>query len=196
MSRKTPETKAKLLSTHFGAQYQPLNNFLAEVNLMHSTKLTAVGGEVKLNDSNTLVEVGVSDFNGRQIPTTENGYIDALVIGYGKEIKQNEVTNPALVTMSHKRADFPNWLLNSELVLKKNSNEQIRIRVSELVIDEAPQVVRAEWVKELERTIKIEGNQELEITLASAKGAALSATHDEFIAVNFYGVKFSNRKTA
>lgn len=196
MARKNPSTKANLLKTYFGPKYNPATQFLAEMNLLHSTKLTAVGGEVKLNDSNTLVEIGVSDFNGRQIPTTENGFIDAVVIGYGKAAKDDAVTNPALVAMSHKRSDLPAWLLNSELVLKKNGTEQFRMRVSELVIEAEPQTVRAEWVKELERGLKVEGGQDLEITLASAKGATLSATHDEFVAINLYGVKFSDRKTA
>lgn len=200
MSRKTPKTKADLLDKLFNTptvkRYLPANHFLAEINLLHSTKLTAVGGEVKLNDSNTLVEIGVSDFNGRQIPTTENGFIDAVSIGYGKELKANGVTNPAVVAMSHKRADMPAWLLNSEIVLKKNGTEQFRMRVGELVIDAEPRVIRGEWIKELERGLKVEGGQDLEITLASAKGGALSVTHDEFVAINLYGVKFSDRKTA
>ena len=200
MSRKSPKSKAELLDKLFNTptvkKYDPKNQFLAEINLLHATKLTAVGGEVKLNDSNTLVEIGVSDFNGRQIPTTENGFIDAVVIGYGKELKANGVTNPAVVAMSHKRSDMPAWLLNSEIVLKKNGTEQFRMRVAELVIEAEPRVIRAEWIKELERGIKVEGGQDLEITLASAKGGTLSATHHEFVAVNLYGVKFSDRKTA
>jgi hypothetical protein len=196
MSRKNPAVKAKLLTTYFGTKYNPANNFLSEMNILHSTKLTAVGGEVKLNDSNTKVDIGVSDFNGTQIATTENGFIDAVVIGYGKELKANAVTNPALVLMSHKRSDMPAWLLKSEIVLKRNGTEQFRMRVEELVIEAEPQVIRSEWIKELERGLKVEGQQDLEITLASSKGATMSGTHDEFISINLYGVKFSDRKTA
>lgn len=204
--RKIPKAKADLLNTLFNKpknanspgveRYNPASQFLAEVNLLHSGKLTAIGGEVKLNDSNTRVDVGVSDFNGLQIPTTENGFIDAVVFSYGKELKANGVTNPAVVMMSHKRADMPAWLLKSEIVLKKNSTEQFRIRIEELVIEAEPRVVRSEWAKELERALKIEGGQDLEIVIASAKDAAVSSTHDEFFAINFYGVKFSDRKTA
>lgn len=202
MGRKLPKTKADLLNKLFNdpksaiKRYNPDSQFLAEINLLHSGKLSAIGGEVKLNDSNTRVDVGVSDFNGLQIPTTENGFIDAVVFGYGKELKANGVTNPAVVQMSHKRTDMPAWLLKSEIVLKKNSVEQFRIRIEELAFDAEPRTVRSEWAKELERALKIEGGQDLEIVIASAKGAALSATHDEFFSINFYGVKFSDRKTA
>jgi hypothetical protein len=196
MGRKNATIKAQLLTTHFGAKYTPANNFLTELNLLHSTKINSVGGEIKLNDSNTLVETGVSDFQGLKIPASENGFIDAVAFRYGKTLIADAVTNPAIVSMSAKRSDFPVWLLNSELVLKKNGTEQFRMRVGELVFEAEPQKVRSEWVKELERALKVEGGQDLEITLASAKGAALSTTHHEFVGINLYGVKFSDRKTA
>jgi hypothetical protein len=36
---------------------------------LHSVKLVSIGGEQALNDANSKVEVGVSDFNGTLTPT-------------------------------------------------------------------------------------------------------------------------------
>ena len=86
-----------------------------------------------MNDANSKVETGISDFNGTLTPTDSDGLIRAVTVRFGKSTKTDAPISPALVDYSELKKDFPSWLLNSELVLKNRGVEQFRMRVSELV---------------------------------------------------------------
>jgi hypothetical protein len=199
MARKKDQgTKKGILTALFGTKYRPADQFLAELNLKHSVKVIGIGGEQALNDANTKQEVGISDFNGTLTPTDSVGFIDAVICRFGKSTETDAPASPAVVTFSEKKADFPSWLLNSELILKKQMVEQFRIRISELVLLGDPQIPAAEWAKELERAVKVEGGQDLQIYLSTPKGVTLDTTTIKhyYLSVDLYGVKFGDRKNA
>jgi len=196
MAKKTTGDLINILKNkYFIGKYDPSRQYIAELNLLHSTKLIGIGGEQALNDSNSKVEVGVSDFNGTLTPTDANGLLRALTVSYGLHAGAAAPASEALVNYSELKKDFPAWLLNSELVLKNRGIEQFRIRVSELVLLDNTQVVASEWAKELEKTIKVEGGQDLQLFINTPKGAVLDTVDKHhYVRVNLYGIKFADRK--
>ncbi len=190
MERKTLEQRIKILKdNYFQGRYNPSTHSLNELNLLHTKKISGLGGEQTLNDANTKKEIGISDFVNTQVPSDANGLISAITLEYGSH---ETVTNPALIEYSPLASTMPAWLKNSELVLKSKGAEQFRIRVSELAVLEKPRVPQSEWAKELERTLKVVGNQDLQLFLATPEGATL-ATGNHFVRVNLYGTKFAER---
>ena len=192
MKRTTNDVINILKGVYFPNSYSPQTHYLSELNLLNAKQLTSVGGEQMLNDANTKKEIGKSDFTGTQVPSDANGLIGAITVEYGTD-DDGSVTNPALITYSAIKEDMPAWLLNSELVVKSKSVEQFRIRVSELVLGELAKTVPSEWAKQLERTLKVTGNQDLQLFLATPEGAALTSGVNTFVRVNLYGTKFAPR---
>ncbi len=200
MARKnTKDLVAVLGNVYFKGIYDAAKHFIQEVALLHSTRISAVGGEQRLNDANTSVEVGVSDFNGTQIPSDFRGLIRGLAVRYGKVTKTGNpdpaAISPATINYSSKRSDFPAWLRNSELVIKASGVEAMRMRVEEFLTAADKDEVPSEWAKEFEKTIKVTGGQDIELYLNTAKGATLDADNWEFIQLVIYGLKFGDRKT-
>ena len=209
MKRNPKEIVDTLLRYHKGV-YDPTTSFLQELTLVHSVKMpTSGGGEFPLNNSNTKRLVGLSDFQGEQVPPDANGLIRAIVIRYGDKtcvvagsigkdpdaLDGSTHTTPAIIDYLETRACFPPWLLQSELVLRSSSQEAFRVRIAEFVPSAAPDRVPSEWAKELEKTIKIEGNQTMQLYLNTPEGAYdPSASKDEYVQVVLYGVKFAARK--
>ncbi len=199
MAKKSTADFIRILKDrYFPQKYNPTTQFISELNLLHSVKLVSIGGEQALNDANSKVEVGVSDFNGTLAPTDADGLIRAVAVRFGKSTATNAPASPALINYSELKSDFPSWLLNSELILKNRGFEQFRIRVAELVLAKESEVVASEWAKELEKTIKVEGGQDLQIFLSTPKGAIMDTTTDkhQYIQVVLYGMKFGDRKAA
>lgn len=197
MARKSIKDLIQVIATvYFKGIYDAAKHYIQEVALLHSTVITGVGGEQKLNDANTKVLVGVSDFNGTQVPTDLRGLIRGMAVRYGKITKTGNATPPsaALITYSAKRSEFPAWLLNSEVVLKASGVEALRMRVEEFVIAIENDEVPSEWAKEFEKTIKVTGSQDLEIYLNTPQGAALSGTDHEYLQLVIYALKFADRK--
>jgi hypothetical protein len=191
MARKTTNDFIPVLrDVYFKGEYAPQSHYLAELNLLQTKRLSGLGGEQMLNDANTKKLIGISDFTGTQVPSDAQGIINALTVEYGQHATES---NAALIDYSSLKASFPAWLLNSELVLKSKSVEQFRIRVSELVTNEKPQVVVSEWNKQLERALKVTSNQDLQLFLSTPDGAALESGLNHFIRVNLYGIKFAPR---
>lgn len=197
MSKKTNKELISILQdTYFKGKYNPTTHYIAEQTILHSCKIAgAGGGEMALNDANTKMIVGESDFNGTQLPTDANGLIRAAVVRYGEETTNGGKGNPALIPYSEKKADFPDWLLNSELVAKVGNTEVFRQRVVDFLPSEMPQSVPSEWAKEFERTIKTVGGQDMQLFLNSTKGSELKAGSTQFLQVVMYGVKFGERKS-
>lgn len=200
MARKSIKDYIAILgNVYFKGFYDSAKHFIQEVALLHSTRLSAVGGEQRLNDANTSVEVGVSDFNGTQVPSDFRGLIRGLAVRYGKISKDGNpdpnAISPATINYSSKRSDFPAWLRNSEIVFKASGVEALRMRVDEFLTAADKDEVPSEWAKEFEKTIKVTGGQDLELYLNTAKGAALSSTEWEYIQLVIYGLKFGDRKT-
>ncbi len=190
MERKSTTEKINILkNVYFKGQYDPATHSLNELNLLHTKKLTGLGGEQTLNDANTKKEIGISDFTSTQVPSDANGLISAIGLEYGTDATE---TNPALIDYSPLASVMPAWLKNSELVLKSKGAEQFRIRVSELAVLEKPRVVPVAFAKELERTLKIFGNQDLQLFIATPDGATL-AVGNHFVRVNLYGIKIAER---
>lgn len=196
MAKKTTGDMINILANkYFKGKYTPQTSYIAELNLLHSTKIIGVGGEQTLNDSNSKVEVGISDFNGTLLPTDAQGLIRALTFEYALATGAVAPANEALVSYSPLKSTMPAWLLNSEVVMKNRGIEQFRIRVSELVVMKEPEVIASEWAKELEKTIKIEGGQDLQLFLNTPKGAVLDTVDKHhYVRVNLYGMKFADRK--
>lgn len=197
MSKKaTKELISILQDAYFKNKYNPTTHYIAEQTILHSCKIAgAGGGEMALNDANTKMIVGESDFNGTQLPTDAHGLIRAGIVRYGKELKAGASNNPALINYSEKKADFPAWLLNSELVAKVGNTEVFRQRIVDFLPSEMPQSVPSEWAKEFERTIKTVGGQDMQLFLNSTKGSALDADEFEYLQVVLFGIKFSERKS-
>lgn len=196
MAKKTTGDMINILANkYFKGKYTPQTSYIAELNLLHSTKIIGVGGEQTLNDSNSKVEVGISDFNGTLLPTDAQGLIRALTFEYALATGAVAPVNEALVSYSPLKSTMPAWLLNSEVVMKNRGIEQFRIRVSELVVMKEPEIIASEWAKELEKTIKIEGGQDLQLFLNTPKGAVLDTVDKHhYVRVNLYGMKFADRK--
>lgn len=190
MSKKTTMDLIKILQTrYFKGTYNPETHYVNELNLLQTKEIIGLGGEQKLNDANTKVLVGISDFNGTQIPSDANGLISAISVEYGTHASE---TNAALIDYKTLKSEMPAWLLNSELVVKSKSVEQFRIRVSEIAPVDKPRTYQSEFAKELERTLKVVGGQDLELFLSTPSGATLaSAKH--YVRLNLYGLKFAAR---
>ncbi len=188
--KKSTDFIPVLRDVYFKGEYSPNSHYLAELDILHSQRITGLGGEQMLNDANTKKEVGISDFTGTQVPSEANGLINAICVQYGKDAA---ITNPALITYSPLASTMPAWLLNSELVLKSRGVEQFRIRVSEVALLEKSRNVVAEWAKQLERALKVIGNQDLQLFIATPTGATLEAAQNHFVRVNLYGLKFAQR---
>lgn len=198
MQRKNTADYVRILAEkYFPGKYNPSSQYISEMALTHSVKMVSIGGEQALNDANSRVEVGVSDFNGTLTPTDAKGLVRALTVGFGISNEIAAPSSPALVKYAYQRSAFPAWLLNSELILKIGNVEAIRIRVSDLVIGTTTDRVVADWAKELEKTIKCEGGQDLQILLSTPKGAAIAEADGkhQYIQVNLYGIKFGDRKS-
>lgn len=199
MARKSTADFIRILKDkYFPTKYNPASQFISELNLLHSVKLVSIGGEQSLNDANSKVEVGVSDFNGTLTPTDADGLIRAVAVRFGKSTETTAPASPALVSYSELKEAFPAWLLNSELILKNRGFEQFRVRIQELVLAQKSDVVASEWCKELEKTIKVEGGQDLQLFLSTPKGAVMDTTTDkhQYLQVVLYGMKFGDRKNA
>lgn len=197
MAKKSTADFIRILKDkYFPGKYKPDTQFISELNLLHSVELLSIGGEQSLNDANSKVEVGISDFNGTLTPTDADGLIRGVLVRFGKTAEA--VASPALVNYSELKEAFPAWLLNSELILKNRGFEQFRIRVQELVLSSKSDAVPSEYCKELEKTIKVEGGQDLQLFLSTPKGAIMDKTIDkhQFIQVVMYGIKFGDRKNA
>lgn len=198
MARKSTADFIRILKDkYFPGKYKPDTQFISELNLLHSVELVSIGGEQSLNDANSKVEVGISDFNGTLTPTDADGLLRAVAVRFGSTTEATALS-PALISYSELKKDFPAWLLNSELILKNRGFEQFRIRVQELVLADNSNVVASEWVKELEKTIKVEGGQDLQLFLSTPKGAQMDKTTNkhQYIQVVMYGIKFGDRKNA
>jgi hypothetical protein len=191
MKKNIQEYIKILQQAYFPQKYNPQSQYLNELSLLHTQQITGLGGEQTLNDSNTKVEVGISDFNGTLTPTDAQGLIRALTVEYGSHATE---TNGALIAYSPLLSTMPAWLKNSEVVVKLRGVEQSRIRVSELGVSDKPRTVVSEWAKELERTLKIEGGEDLQLYLVSPKGAVLDGALKHFVRVNLFGIKFADRK--
>jgi intergrase/recombinase len=69
--------------------------------------------------------------------------------------------------------------------------------VAELVLAKESEVVASEWAKELEKTIKVEGGQDLQIFLSTQSAIMDTTTSSTSIFRLFYnGMKFGDRKAA
>jgi len=197
MAKKTTRDYITILQeNYFKGEYHPQTKFINELNLLHSTRILGIGGEQALNDANSKVEVGISDFNGTLTPTDAKGLMRAMTIRYGTSSKD---VSPALVKYSEIETDFPAWLLNSEIIIKTGSVEALRTRVNDLVLGSKPDKVASEWAKEFEKTVKISGGQDLQIYLSTPKGAeqdkgTAESPKFDYVAVNLYGIKFGDRK--
>jgi len=202
ITRRTPREIVDALKNYHN-NYAPSTHMVQELTLLHAVKMpTAGGGEFPLNNANTKRLVGVSDFQGEQIPSDATGLLRALVIRYGTvdwtgDPAKSTDASPAVVNYLETRANFPAWLLQSEIVLKSSSNELLRIRVAELVpsasVDRAPY----DWAKEFEKLVRVEGSQTLQVYLNTPEGASdPNATKDEYIQVVMYGVKIAPRTKA
>jgi hypothetical protein len=199
MAKKSTADFIRIMqSKYFPTKYKPETQFISELNLLHSVKLVSVGGEQALNDANSKVEVGISDFNGTLTPTDADGLIRGVAVRFGKSTAVEAPASPALVSYSELKEAFPAWLLNSELILKNRGFEQFRVRIQELVLADKANVVASEWCKELEKTIKVEGGQDLQLFLSTPKGAIMDTAVDkhQYLQVVLYGIKFGDRKNA
>lgn len=187
---------AIIANVYFKGIYDSAKHYIQEVTLLHSQQIVGVGGEQKLNDASTKVEVGVSDFNGTQVPTDFRGLIRGIAIRYGKLTKTGNATpkSPALIPFSAKRSDFPAWLLSSEIVMKAGGVEALRMRVEEFVLGVDRDDVASEWAKEFEKTVKVVGGQDLELFINTPKGAEVLSTDYEYLQLVIYGLKFGERK--
>lgn len=210
MRRKTSQDLLNNLKIYFKGTYDPNSHFLQELSLVHGVKMpTTGGGEFPLNNANTKQLVGISDFQGTIVPSDATGLIRAVIVRYGSYTCKVETgagrdpeaidgtthTSPALVDYKEIRADFPAWLLNSELVLKTRGRECFRMRIQDVVPSEKCQKVPSEWAKELEKTIKISGGQDLQLFLNTPEYASdPTAGKDDFVQVVLYGIKFAPRK--
>jgi hypothetical protein len=198
MERKSTTEKISILkNVYFKGQYDPSTHSLNELNLLHAKQLTGLGGEQTLNDANTKKQIGISDFVNTQVPSDATGLISAIAVEYGSHTPESggtAETNPALIEYSPLASTMPTWLKNSELVLKSKGAEQFRVRVSELAVLDKPRVVPSAFAKELERTLKVQGNQDLQLFLATPDGATLTSGKSHFIRVNLYGIKFATRE--
>ncbi len=198
--RRNAKEIVDAVKAYFPNVYRPETHFLQELTLLHGIQMPiAGGGEFPLNNANTKRLVGLSDFQGEQIPADASGLLRAVVIRYGTVAAPAEgvaIPSPAVIEYLETRANFPAWLLNSELVLKSSSQEMFRIRVAEFVPSAAAQKIPAEWAKELEKTLKVEGSQTLTLYLNTPEGASdPNADKIEYLQVVLYGVKFAARKT-
>ena len=200
ITRRNPNEIVKALEAYHKGVYSPSTHMVQELSLLHAVKMpTAGGGEFPLNNANTKRLVGVSDFQGEQIPSDATGLLRAIVVRYGTidwtgDPAKSPDASPAVVNYLETRSNFPAWLLQSEVVLKSSSNELLRIRIAELVpsasVDRAPY----DWAKEFEKLIKVDGNQTLQVYLNTPEGASdPNATKDEYIQVVIYGVKIAPR---
>src|SRR5574344_1497118 len=201
MSKHNTETLARrLANNYFRGVYDPSACFIQGVALLHSNQITGIGGEQKLNDANTKVLVGISDFNGKQLPNDFNGLIRGMVFRYASETitQTNNINNPASPVYAQLYSElvsaFPAWLRNSEVVFKIRGIEAIRIRVEELLLGAASDKIPADWSKDFEKTIKVKGGEDLEIFLNTPSGATMDSTKYHFVQLVIYGIKFAPRK--
>ena len=196
MKKKSSELIA-ILAKYFVGKYDAAKSYITELTLMHAVEVTSAGGgEMALNDANTKVLVGVSDFNGTAIPSSASGLLRAISVKYGSVVStaKDFEADPAGQKYSEVKADFPAWLLNSEIIVRANNVEHIRTRVSETVLLQASQLTASEFAKELVKTIKVVGAQDLQIFLATPKGSTLDNTKKHFVRVDLYGLSFGERK--
>lgn len=203
ITRRNPKEIVNALEAYHNGVYSPKTHMIQELSLLHSVKMpTSGGGEFPLNNANTKRLVGVSDFQGEQIPSDATGLLRAIVVRYGTadwsgDPATSQNVSPAIVNYLETRANFPAWLLQSEVVLKSSSNELLRIRIAELVPSASPDKVPYDWAKEFEKLIKVEGNQTLQVYLNTPEGASdPNPTKDEYIQVVIYGVKIAPRTKA
>ncbi|NTW18183.1 MAG: hypothetical protein HGA42_00615 [Nostocales cyanobacterium W4_Combined_metabat2_030] len=177
-------------------KYNPATQFLAELALMNTKKLTSIGGEQPLNDANTKVLVGVSDFNGTLTPTDAIGLIRALSVKYSSQPAATTGfdATPAGQVYTEIKSEFPAWLLNSEIVMRTGGIENFRMRVSETVLLDKAQLIPSETAKEFEKFIKVTGGQDLQIFLSTPEGAVMDDTKQHFVRTDLYGIKFGDRK--
>lgn len=185
---------------YFQGVYSPKTHLLQDCVLLHSEKMpVAGGGEFPLNNANTKRLVGVSDFQGEQIPMDASGIIRAVVIRFGDvaAVEGQAAPSPATINYLETRAAMPPWLLQSELVLKSASQEMFRIRVADFVPSAAPDKIPGDWAKELQKVVKIDGGQAMTLYLNTPEGASdPSASKHEYVQVNLIGAKFSLRAKA
>ena len=196
MKKKASELVA-ILAKYFVGKYDAAKSYITELSLMHAVEVTSAGGgEMALNDANTKVLVGVSDFNGTAIPSSASGLLRAISVKYGSVVSTATgfEADPAGQKYSEVKADFPAWLLNSEIIVRANNVEHIRTRVSETVLLQASQLTASEFAKELVKTIKVVGAQDLQIFLATPKNSTLDNTKKHFVRVDLYGLSFGERK--
>ena len=196
MSKKGTAEFVKALQIFHGSAFSPVNQFMAELVLMNSKKLSSLGGEQPLNDANTKVMVGVSDFTGTLTPTDAKGLLRALMVKYSSQpiATTGFDSTPAGQVWAEVKADFPAWLLNSEIVMRTAGLENFRMRVSETVLLDKAQAIPSEKAKEFEKFIKVTGGQDLQIFLSTPDGAVMDATKQHFVRTDLYGIKFGDRK--
>lgn len=193
--------KSTLENVYFKGVYSPAKHYLQGVQLLHSMRFTGIGGEQKVNDANTKVLVGISDFNGTQLPNDFNGLIYGVICRYGTITRTTSGTTDdanglkaSVAAYKQLRSELPAWLLQSELVFKSKGVEALRIRIAELVPAHESEKVPAAWAFELQKTIKVNGGEDLEIFLNTPAAAALDAAKDEYLQIVIYGTKFAERK--
>jgi hypothetical protein len=211
MRRKSSQELLNIIKSYFPNQYKQETHYLAELSLIHGVKMpTTGGGEFPLNNANTKQLVGISDFQGTLTPSDATGLIRAVIVRYGsyacvveggasrdsEAIDGTTHTTPAIVEYKETRADMPAWLLSSELVLKSRGVESFRMRIQDIVPSDKPQKVSSEWAKELERTIKVLGGQDLQLFLNTPEYAKdPTVGKDDFVQIVLFGIKFAPRKS-
>lgn len=194
MRKNSKQEQAAKLANYHG--FNATAHFIQDLTLMHAVEVTALGGAQQLNDANTKVLVGVSDFNGLTIPQDAKGLIDAIAIQYAS-VPVATIgfgASPAGQVYSPVKADVPAWFLNSEIIVSSSNIEHIRMRVSETMLLDKAQAVPSDYAKELLKSIKVTPGQDLTISLSSPKDAVLDNTKKHFVRVDLYGAKFGNRK--
>jgi len=211
MRRESSNDLLQAMKAYF-PEYDPKAHFLNELSLLHGVKMpTTGGGEFPLNNANTKQLVGVSDFQGTLIPSDATGFIRSVVVRYGSYACAVETTpgtardpqaldgtthtTPAIVDFKETRADMPAWLLSSELVLKARGVECFRMRIQDVVPSVAPDQIPSDWAKELEKTIKVQGGQDLQLFLNTPEYASdPTVNKDDYVQIVLFGLKFAPRK--
>lgn len=175
------------------------NQFIAERVLIHAGSLGNTGGQSKINDANTLVKVGVSDFNGLQLPTDANGIVRAITVGYGGS--HVEGTDPSTVAYKYVvDSEIPAAFLASELVIKYGGAEVLRMPIEQFMIAEKSDKTMDEWARDLMKFISIEGGKDFELWFHAAEGLTDPAQTEDrkpqpyFIKINLFTALLQSKK--
>lgn len=205
-NKRTNQELQRALTTLQGGD---ANAFVAEQVLIHTAKFGTsseeinVGGMSRLNDANTKVEVGSSDFNGTLLPTDLDGYIRAITIGYKtQEPVQKEGADSATpvdkaqVKYDYDITNVPAGVLSSELVFKYSGVEVLRMPIEQFMLAQTSQVPMSEWAPELMKLIKVNGGKELEMFFNASRGLDDKDVRNGYLKVNIFCIKKGTKKLA